>query len=279
MQPLNHCRQAAQQFSETLRITRLDEATRFILSSVIHRLSVSQKFLLPDGGRLFDDVEFRCLDDDEPLRLPFPSVCLEYRSLDEPKPVDDEEVGPCPKRATLIEEAGDHILVTPIFWSLRERAWGIMPSVAIPQQNYLRRSIKDKDGRPMIVVKQENERVPLSDYADEVGAVLCFLGALQCENVRSDHRVTSARSQRSAHAFDSYRVLTLDVPRAAQATGGASAEHAHRSPREHLRRGHIRRISQGRKIAISPTIVNAGVGGVVSKDYALKPRPDLTHQP
>ena len=45
----------------------------------------------------------------------------------------------------------------------------------------------------------------------------------------------------------------------------------HRSPREHLRRGHIRRLADGRRIWVNAAIVGAGKGvGVVSKDYALR---------
>jgi hypothetical protein len=38
----------------------------------------------------------------------------------------------------------------------------------------------------------------------------------------------------------------------------------HRSPREHLRRGHIRIYQSGRRIWVNSTLVNAGVGGRIS---------------
>src|SRR3990167_3851850 len=39
----------------------------------------SVKFMLPPGGRIFDDNSFKGLDESLPLHLPFPTIALEYR--------------------------------------------------------------------------------------------------------------------------------------------------------------------------------------------------------
>jgi len=44
----------------------------------------------------------------------------------------------------------------------------------------------------------------------------------------------------------------------------------HRSPREHVRRGHVRRYADGKKIWIQSMVVNPGNGGKVTKDYIFK---------
>lgn len=42
------------------------------------------------------------------------------------------------------------------------------------------------------------------------------------------------------------------------------------SPREHLRRGHIRRLEDGRKFWINAAVVAAGNGGKIHKDYGIR---------
>ena len=42
-------------------------------------LSMSTKFLLPYGGAIIEDDEFRGLSSCEKCRLPFPAIALEYR--------------------------------------------------------------------------------------------------------------------------------------------------------------------------------------------------------
>jgi hypothetical protein len=97
-----------------------------------------------------------------------------------------------------------------------------------------------------------------------------MLNALACSNVhieRSEPK-KSSKKIKSALPFDTYHILTIDVP---GNSGGGMATGSHRSPREHLRRGHIRRLGDGRRIWVNATVVAAGRGaGVVTKDYAIR---------
>ena len=68
--------------------------------------------------------------------------------------------------------------------------------------------------------------------------------------------------------FDDYHVLTINVGGQGQREGAANG--SHRSPREHLRRGHIRRLQDGRKLWVNATVVNPGVGAKVMKDYRME---------
>jgi len=85
----------------------------------------------------------------------------------------------------------------------------------------------------------------------------------KAEGLRSVARWRRAKP----YPFDDYHILTIESPKAAASDGGHGG--SHRSPREHLRRGHIRRLEDGRKLWINATVVNAGVGGKVSKDYRI----------
>lgn len=184
------------------------------------------------------------------------------------------------KSLSFARERENDIVITVVVWN--GSTWVPFPEVALPRTNYLDRT-KHLYGYvairfyPNRLAKfADHYSVPDSDYADEIGALLGMLSALQCSNVsveRSD--VSKARKamligKRDALPFDSYNVLTInssydDTGITTAATGGH-----HRSPREHLRRGHIRRLVSGRRIWVNATVVAAGRGtGVVSKDYKM----------
>lgn len=281
MEHLNYCRQLTKFCKAVLEVPSIDRELRATLSNVVDMHGASTKFLLPAGGRLFDDPHFRALDESEPLRLPYPCIALEYQSNgrerghDEPMwgrdgpTYEDYSFVSAPKRAVFARELGDWIVVTVAFWTAVDALWRVLPDCAIPMTGYLDRT-KEYCGRVPIKFCQSDERVPLSDYMDELGALLCFLNVLQCSNVhveRSEPK-KAGKKIKAPLPFDTYHVLTIDVP---GNTGVGAATGAHRSPREHLRRGHIRRLADGRRIWVNATVVAAGRGaGVVTKDYAVR---------
>ena len=279
MQHLNYCRQMVKQFSAAINIPSFPSENRSTLSNAIDLAKASQKFILPDGGRLHDDPEYRALDEKERLRLPYQFIALEYFR---PTPERWSGQGAWSTKAVVFaRERDDAIVVTPIIWIDSHGIWGPMPEVAIPSINYLDRDAKRAPGlgydgvvRHLVPVKLWNPAratIPDSDYAQEIGALLCFLNVLQCGNVhveRSDPGQTRrAMTKKGALPFDSYHVLTIDAPTVS--AGGDGARNSHRSPREHLRRGHIRRYESGAKIWVNATVVNAGIGGKVTKDYKM----------
>jgi hypothetical protein len=280
MEHLNYCRQLTKHCKSMLDIPSLDPELRPVFSSVVDLSGASTKFLLPPGGRLFEDAQYRALDESVPLRLPYPYIAIEYQSngrergADEPiwgrdgPTYEDASFISAPKRVLFARERDDWIVITIAFWARADARWRIMPECAIPMTGYLDRT-KEERGRVPILVAFSDHRLPLSDYMDEVGALLCFLNVLQCSNVhveRSNPK-KDGKKIKTALPFDSYHVLTINAP---GCSGGSSACHG-RAPREHLRRGHIRRLSDGRSIWVNATVVAAGRGsGVVKKDYELQ---------
>lgn len=265
MEHLNYCRQMVKQFSNTIAIPNFPEENRGILSHAIDLAQASQKFLLPEGGRLYDDPEYRALDESEPLRLPYPFIALEYTRRCH---AANEEGFKSTKAILFAREMDDAIVLMPVMWVDHMGTWGPAPEAAIPRIGYLDRATVF-GGYTAIKIQRADDRIPLSDYADEAGALLCFLNVLQCKNVhldRSDPK-KSGKNIKAALPFDTYHVLTIDVP--GKAGDGASTG-GHRTPREHLRRGHIRRLADGRRVWVNATVVSAGHGGVVTKDYAVR---------
>lgn len=281
MEHLNYCRQLAKQCSVMLEIPSLDSSAKATLSNVLDLHGASTKFLLPVGGRLFDDYNYRALDESETLSLPYPYIALEYQSNgkyrgpDEPMwgrdgvTYEDDSFVEAPKRVLFARERDEWIVVTVAFWVAADAVWRILPECFLPRTGYLDRS-KQYDGRTPVKFGLRDNRVPISDYMDEIGALLCFLNVLQCSNVHVERSEPKkfGKKIKAALPFDTYHILTIDIPSKA---GDGKATGVHRSPREHLRRGHIRRLADSRRIWVNATVVAAGRGaGVVMKDYALR---------
>jgi len=271
MQNLNYSRQMVKQFSNTLKIPNCPLETKETLSHYIDLAHASQKFMMPPGGRLIDDKEFKALDDSEPLRLPFPMIAIEYQTseffADGPMSTGQSKV---PKRIAFCRERDDYIVISVAFWYESAGIWVAFGECALPLTGYLDRNSIDSNGRVGIRLKVRDSETPLSDFADEVGALLDFLNALQCSNVEVEKipLKKTALAMRKAIPFDEYHVLAIKVSQIKSIDCGAK-NGLHRSPREHLRRGHIRRYANGSKIWVNAAVVNAGIGGKISKDYRL----------
>jgi hypothetical protein len=97
--------------------------------------------------------------------------------------------------------------------------------------------------------------------------VLSLLNALACSNVKTEDRKLSKPLKKGALPFDTYKVLTVESKRSSGIFGSAISER--HSPREHIRRGHIR-VLPTKKIWINNTVVNAGTVGKVHKSYLMR---------
>lgn len=267
MEHLNYCRQMVKQFLGPIGAHGFPEEYLRVLSHAVDLAHVSQKFLLPYGGRIYDDKEYRALDDNELLSLPYPCIALEYA-----RPSGDATELECKSSKAIIfaRQQDEEIVFLPVIWVDKHRMWAPMPEAAIPRIGYLDRT-KTTNGYVAVKISRANLQIPVSDYCDEAGALLCFLNIIQCKNVHVERSAPkkAGKKTKSALSFDSYHVLTIDAP--GRACDGDRTTGPHRAPREHLRRGHIRRLADGRRIWVNATVVAAGRGsGVVTKDYALR---------
>jgi hypothetical protein len=94
---------------------------------------------------------------------------------------------------------------------------------------------------------------------------------LGCANVRTVEHAPPAALNKKREKSGKFPILThktlvvvTDAPRYAKADQGG----AHGSPRVHLRRGHIRRLDDVRRVWVQPCVVGSK-HGVVTKDYRV----------
>ena len=109
MQHFNYCNKMAKQFSRTLREKYLPDITKKVLSNALDLAAASEKFILPEGGRLFDDKEYKALDENEPLKLPYTFIALEYQHSEHTK--INSESGRRSKRVLFCREREDEIVL------------------------------------------------------------------------------------------------------------------------------------------------------------------------
>jgi hypothetical protein len=163
------------------------------------------------------------------------------------------------------EELEEGIYIHIVYYSEDQKCWHFLPPALVEKTNYL---VRDVGKQPFILFRSNNYPYSKSDYLDEIASLLGFLNIMQCSNIK--HELSSpkkANVPKMAFGFDSYRILTIDGP---SGVGKGLEGGSHRSPREHLRRGHIRRLGDGRKVWVNAAVVGAGKGaGVVHKDYLI----------
>lgn len=265
MQHLNYCRQIVAQSRSKLGVPSLSTPERFKLLHVADLCAASQKFLLPHGGVLLEDEEFRAIDDSIPIRLPHPLVALEF-------PVE-REMG-VSKVVLFCREHDGEIRILPVMMGIADGVWYADDDCTIPLTGGLNRS---DPAHTSFVVHVSKARVESRDaYLTWAKIVLSFVNALACANVstvRSDPKRLGRI--KAALPFDSYHVLMIENH--ARNSGGGICG-SHRSPREHLRRGHIRRLDSGKRVWVNATVVNAGVGGKITKDYRMTAAQEKFHR-
>jgi len=106
-----------------------------------------------------------------------------------------------------------------------------------------------------------------------ISCVLAINQLLSCSNIGIQHHskpkfLNKKRKKKNKIPFDDYYTLTIDSHKKQSKCTGKKI-HDRRSPRFHLRRGHIRRLSNGKKIWINSFAVGAGDGGVIHKNYKV----------
>ena len=292
MQHLNYCRQALVSlksgdflrhhfhedsipgFSESYRAEAYNKAV--FMDGLI--MSFCPKFILPDGGIIFYDKELRAISDLGP-KLTYPDgLALEFV-----KKYKDELGGGdvIEKNIVLAKYDGpekENILIGGMVNNSVTKKWAYIPPAAVPPVNEFGcQNPKFIDGgvdtyiHPTII----STRLSLGYYSLFTEVLWQFLNALACKNVHIEKSPAKSTKQgkkvKTALPFDDYHFLTVDVPGKA-GVRGEGLGCSHRSPREHLRRGHIRRLESG-PIWVNACVVNAGIGSKVGKSYLVRRTP------
>jgi len=232
---------------------------------------VGEKFVMPDGGEIFDEAikPVALLDCPEKYNLPFESIVIEYFMPQSGKSDGFEWIAPeiSKKRIILARDVGDMIAMSSVWHAERLNVWECGAWLAF------KKSDPDFGWYPVVdkwndyLGNRKTKQEMVYDIAIEGAILLQLLAALSCKNIHCGPPVKDTKKiKRNALPFDSYRRLIIGSRNSGSTNVDALGGGRH--PREHLRRGHIRRL-QNSNIWINSTVVNPGVGGKVTKDYVL----------
>jgi len=301
---------------------------------VIGKIKESVHFIVPDGGRIFDD-NFKGLNGQE-IRLPFPSITLSYYVPDTEKSTANSTgikreagieyaQGNVRKRLVIAQELDIDLL--PKHSHAYKSLYGVTEKVIVIDAAYYfdDRWVTD-NGHIVIPCSWENakekaagqyledlrtkknddvsfviypvpRRKSLMQYGatvtntsyqkvyqdfvknmdGEMGTLLEFCEALTCSNVgfekveRSKVRGLLGAKKKGRPSFETY-TLTIDTPSTRKVYDDADKPEGrtHKSPRQHLRRGHIRMLADGRRIWVNSCVVGSIANGKIEKDYEVK---------
>lgn len=108
-----------------------------------------------------------------------------------------------------------------------------------------------------------------ADTSDELLAMIGFAALTSCANVefdvlRAEEKLNKKRAAKKREPFYDVRVLMLaghGYQVSTQPGGVCTGAGGHASPRSHLRRGHVRRLSD-KNVWVNAAVINAGAKGV-----------------
>ena len=233
--------------------------------AIVRAIPQAQHFTLPAGGRLFDDG-LRGLDTDlHAIRLPFPVITLSFADGARRTLVVAQEV----------QEAGQHTIVVSVATDTGDgQGWGFYPCTSQPEQRYDDGSI---GWRCFDSIGSRLDRTPMHEAVMGAGrSVLELVEALSCNNVaaevveRIDPAVNARRRRQGKLPLYEVRRLVVKVGDVAHAIGAPVGDR--NGPREHLRRGHIRRLPDGRRTWVQCCVVGSRALGVIRKSaYVVEP--------
>lgn len=255
-----------------------------------NRVISSQKMILPENGILFNDG-LRGLP--KVLNLPYNEMVVEYNHFFKSK-----EGTLLEGTIMLLEQDEDDITVSKFteigsgklkgIWYHHPWKFIIHRDGELEEQN----NTKVRDNKNSMRVRQtcihpefvetldqERDIKPLNSYTvRSVTSVLELVEALSCSNViisdteEISKKLNKRREAKGKLPLYQYKILTLDVPitnpKRKDYQGGT-----HASPRQHLRRGHIRVYNRGYedeyRIWINSKIIGKEENGIIEKRYRL----------
>jgi len=121
--------------------------------------------------------------------------------------------------------------------------------------------------------KHEALNLCMHDTGLEVSALLEFIEALSCKNVSTDtlHKADESTNRKRARSkklpIYETKCLVIDAGKITTCNNGEKSK-THSSPRQHLRRGHIRRLDSG-NIWVNSCVVGDPSKGRIDKTYKV----------
>ena len=228
-----------------------------VISEIQKMISLSVAFNLPNDGVILD-----CVKDDgsykpnieNMTKLPFNVTSLSFEGNNKTT-----------KHFILAFEDNKNRINVISFFRMPKTNWQLLPSIVFCRKDELRTDLLF-ELKSEFDSKKESLNT-LAMYA--IKAFFEFLEALSCRNVeqtiiqKCDKALNARRINKGKLPLYEERILTIKV-NAKQGTGTRTG--THESPRQHLRRGHIRRLESG-NIWVNACVVGSSEKGVIKKSY------------
>jgi hypothetical protein len=265
-----------------------------IVTSDWKKVIAAPKIILPENGILFDDG-LKGLPDW--ISLPFDCVAVEHRHVF----VSEEKGITSIENTILLAEQTDQDIIISKFSEFRaesgdlHRHWFQHPyRVCIYRDGKKEEStnVRTMCGVPDQRIKVRTAFIHgnlwsgvsdagqglINSYASRsVRAILEMIEALSCSNVMLGDpglvstKLNKEKMSRRRLPFYQYKILEIHAPAKAHKKGIPTKTHA--SPRQHLRRGHVRIYNRGTenefKIWVNSAVVGNASNGVIEKKYRI----------
>lgn len=282
---------------ERLKFQLKPKDLEWAMRSIYTPLTFTQNFLMPAGGRIFND-NLKGLP--EIIRLPFPSIALLVPTSEEQFEAQRKgdrypTVGVITRRIIICQEHDGYVYISCAVRDARfgRQSWTPYPAAARFKNDAISHVGPTTIGIApgsfdlyiMPSVKSSLEQKDNTDYNriligmnEDLTNVLELVEALSCTNVYAERaEVPERKKGRDRLPYDSYHTLKVR-PVSSRTTDQENVlndslqQEERNSPREHLRRGHIHTYhtrSGPKKLWVNAVVVNPGKGGFVDKDYQL----------
>lgn len=261
------------------------------MGETIRLLGTAARFTLPENGCLLNLKDYRP-EFSGLLKLPYPCLTLEYRN-NVPVPEGHMKAS----RSIILCWTGEHatefrvesgapdiIYFTHVWfddeqgeWEPSPVAWGFSPGelkadpengVAVSGFHHFPCHIEAYDRN----IEKEGQDWLDTDLQASFEPLLEFCLTVNCQNVETariepPQKLNAKRAKSGKPPLDSYHVLL--IPGERQVMGSESVDERN-GPRVHWRRGHLRRLQDGRVIWVRHALVGNKELGGVTKEYRVE---------
>jgi hypothetical protein len=304
----NYPAQVIHDVSKQIVLGSYSDQEAAVMTGVIASLKTAVHFQLPDGGRIIDD-ELRGLEHQQ-LRLPYHALTLSYSEPSDPNvpkrllyvaeppaELNDLFTAKLKKASSGLSFMNKVnwdegvVIVIAFFYFAEIKAWTPAPLIAyLPKDGWY--GGRTESGSPLLTAavrvvldemytfvtegNKENEDRLSRDFSSELFVLCEFCEALTCCNIQPEvlqHADRAVNRRREAKGkLPLYEMRTLVVTNKGVPTEMLGKGLHHNSPRQHLRRGHIRRSHKvvGKQWWVNSHLVGDAKRGRIDKQYVVR---------
>lgn len=270
---MNYSARAIEDLKKTKKVNNFNKTDLVKIDAVSWMLKSGQKFFLPTSGSLLD-ISVLKEEYNDLIKLPYPVCVLEFAG-DIKKSISDELIYPKSYILILREAPLGGIIIQSIY---EVGGWYcISPhTVFLERINASNNSYEIKVTPTLDVHKKllDDNGYSQNSMLDDVNLDICvaseFMIAVNTKNVTKDkilpsEKLNKKRCKNGKEPYDSYWVLDILKEEHERVVNGGT----HSSPRQHFRRGHLRRLQNGDVVWVRHCLVGNRNLGVVDKSYSL----------